>query len=48
MEGSTSYSLVSRLISSGDNLDMDVSLIWNRVEKPLADSFGVTPEQDDF
>lgn len=29
-------------------LDVDVSLVWDRVEKPTADSSGTFPEQDDY
>ena len=31
-----------------DNLDFDVSLVWDRVRSPVPDENGVTPEQDDF
>jgi putative salt-induced outer membrane protein YdiY len=30
------------------DLDLDVSIIWDRVERPQADEDGATPEQDDY
>ncbi len=30
------------------NLDLDISLIWDRTEEPQVDEAGETPEQDDF
>ncbi len=30
------------------DLDLDISLIWDRVEKPQANEDGTTPEQDDY
>jgi len=29
-------------------LDFDITLIWDRIQNPRPDSFGVVPEQDDF
>lgn len=31
-----------------DDLDLDVQLIWDRINDPSADSAGVIPDQDDF
>ena len=41
MLGTVSFELI------GD-LDLDVSLIWDRIEKPQLDEKGVLPDQDDY
>ncbi|VGO12469.1 hypothetical protein PDESU_01022 [Pontiella desulfatans] len=48
--GTYTHHLVTTLSMDliGDDLDLDVSLVWDRVEEPTADSSGRTPEQDDY
>lgn len=48
--GSYSHHLVTTLSMDliGDNLDVDISLVWDRIEKPTADASGKIPESDDY
>lgn len=48
--GSYTHHLVTTLSADliGDNLDADISLVWDRVEQPTANEDGVVPEQDDY
>jgi hypothetical protein len=47
--GTYLHHMVTTLSSDliGD-LDLDVSLIWDRIQDPQADDVGLTPERDDF
>jgi putative salt-induced outer membrane protein YdiY len=44
----THYMLTSLSFDLIGDLDLDVSLIWDRVEKPQPDADGAIPEQDDY
>lgn len=48
--GSYTHHLVTTLSMDliGDDLDVDISLVWDRVENPTADSSGRVPKQDDY
>lgn len=35
-------------IDLGSRLDLDISLVWDRIEKPQADENGVLPSEDDY
>jgi len=47
--GLTTQHLLSTLsVDIWGPIDLDVSFTWDRVERPVTDSSGVTPESDDF